>query len=194
MSAILASVKNKINRNALFNLLVFIAEGTKSAGFAFVPLEEAKKLQKAEPTFIAIDENVKNESGQVKATATDTAIKALDGSGASIDETTTETASTPAAAEPVKYEYVKLAGIPEIQRGGKKGDSYAFDSLKPYPNEPHAIFIPKSEARPNPAKSLAGTVGSANKRTYPGPDTKRTFTIRRFVHSGIEGALIIRTA
>lgn len=190
MNAMLTSVKNKIQRTALINLLTFIVEGTKTAGFVFVPKDDAEKLAKAEPSFVTLDSTVTNEDGQIKAVATQVAIDAL---SASSSEVAAPVAATP---EPHKFEFVKLDAIPTINRGGNKSETYPFAALSAYPAEPHAFVVPVSAARPNPAKALASTVASANKRTYPEPTPKRSFTVRKHVDASgkLLGALIIRTA
>lgn len=186
----LDSIKNKIQRTALINLLTFIVTGTQSpAGYAFVPKAEAEKLQKAEPSFIVLDSSVTNAEGQIKATATATAIAALSTPVAE------ETSSAAAAAkpEPMQFEVVTLATLPPIMRGGSKSDSYPFDKLAVFPNPGNAFFVPVSDARPNPAKSLASTVASATKR-YAKSDG-RVFTVRKALDASgkLIGAHVIRT-
>jgi hypothetical protein len=173
----LDSVKNKAVKSALLELLKFVVEATKSeAGHGFVPLEEANKLAKAEPDFIVIDANTKNEGGQVKVTATQ---KAIDAVAPASSETKTATEQKPVAT-PMQYERVSLDVLPEIKRGNPKSDSYPFESLKsPAENggKFDAFFVPATAARPKPSKSLASTVASATKR-YKAKD-QREFTLRK---------------
>ena len=184
----LDAVKNKIQRSGLIALLQHIVTGTQSAaGYAFAPKAEAEKLFKAEPTFITLDSTVTNGEGQIKAVATQVAIDAL------------TKHNTPGEAKPeekkvvtpMNYEIVTLAELPPILRGGHKADSYPFDALNAYPAEGHAFFVPATDAKPNPAKTLASTVASATKR-YAGKD-QRVFTVRKHVVDGkVLGAHVIR--
>lgn len=50
--------------------------------------------------------------------------------------------------------------VPSAVRGGKGRNLYDFDGLE----VGGFIFVPKTDAKPNPAKSLASTVSSATKR------------------------------
>ena len=77
-------------------------------------------------------------------------------------------------------------------RGGKGGSVYPFDSLQPN----QSFFVPATEARPNPAKSLASTVSSATKR-YEGAEPARKFTVRSVDETAQgrgKGARVWRTA
>ena len=185
----LQSVKNKQQRSALVSLLKFIVESTQStAGFAFVPADDAEKLHKAEPHYIVLDKTVKNAEGQIKATATEAAIQAV-ASGA----TETVAASASAPTEATTYEIVTLDKLPEIMRGGAKTDAYPFRDLKPFPQPGNAFFVPATEAKPNPAKSLASTVASATKREAG--KSGAVYTVRKAVDANgkVTGAHVIRT-
>jgi hypothetical protein len=52
---------------------------------------------------------------------------------------------------------------PSVSRGGRGRSIYDFGSLE----VGGYIFVPATEAKPNPAKSLASTVSSASKRSAP---------------------------
>jgi hypothetical protein len=185
----LDSVKNKQQRNALLDILKFIVTGTQSeSGFAFVPKAEAEKLHKAEPHFVELDITVTNAEGQIKAVATAAAIEALSNTATA---NSTPASSTPAAApkEQMTYEIGTLEVLPAIMRGGHKAESYPFDKLAAFPEKGNYFLVPATEAKPNPAKSLASTVASATKR-YKG---ERTFTVRKHTVDGkIVGALVVR--
>ena len=188
----LDSVKNKIQRSGLIALLQFIVTSTQSeAGYAFVPKAEGEKLFKAEPTFVTLDMTVTNAEGQIKAVATPVAIEALTKHNAPADSATKPAAES--KPEPMNYEIVTLTELPPILRGGHKADSYPFDKLNAYPEPGHAFFVPATEARPNPAKTLASTVASATKR-YAN-NGGRVFTVRKSVDKDgkVLGAHVIRT-
>jgi hypothetical protein len=187
------TVKNKIQRAGLINLLTHIVAGTQSAaGYSYVPKAEADKLAKAEPTFVVLDPSVKNEEGQIKATATQVAIDALS-AHSSQPEGTSETTPAAAKAEPMNFEIVTLTELPPILRGGVKSDSYPFDKLNAFPEPGNSFFVPVTAARPNPAKTLASTVASATKR-YANATPQRVFTVRKAMKDGkLIGAHVIRT-
>lgn len=184
------SMKNKLQRSALISILQFIATGTQSAaGYAFVPKAEAEKLHKAEPHFVTIDLSVTNKDGLVKVTATKVAIDALSNT-ASSGNAAAATTTSKEVKEPMNYEIVTLTELPPILRGGHKADSYPFAELNAFPATGNAFFVPATEARPNPAKTLASTVASATKR-YKG---ERVFTVRKVTVDGkVTGAQVIRT-
>lgn len=79
--------------------------------------------------------------------------------------------AAPAAVAPVPTNFKIAANvpIPEAQRFGKTA-VYPFDALQ----VGQSFFVAASEKRPNPAKSVASTVNSANKRLAP-----RNFAVRR---------------
>lgn len=182
------SVKNKIQKAGLLALLQFIVTGTQSpAGYAFVPKAEAEKLAKAEPTFINIDLSVTNAEDQVKAVASQVAIDALNAATSPGTEAPPEK-KVPA---PMNYEIVTLTEMPQIMRGGHKADNYPFDKLTIFPNPGNSFFVPSTESKPNPAKSLASTVASATKR-YATKD-QRVFTVRKSTDAAKPGAFVIRT-
>jgi hypothetical protein len=185
-------VKNRAAKSTLIDLLKHIVAGTQSAsGFAYVPKAEGEKLTKAEPTFVHLDTSVSNSDGQIKAVATQAAIDALNGQSSGATQPASSQEGSGAAVESMKYDFVNLDTIPDINRGGRKSDSYPFDSLVAHPAQPHAFFVPASEARPNPAKTLASTVASATKR-YKG---ERVFTVRKSADASgkVTGAYVIRT-
>lgn len=191
----LDSVKNKTQRTGLISLLTFIVTGTQGPhGFAFVPKAEADKLAKAEPTFLTIDTTVTNAEGLVKTVATQVAIDALSaGASAATAAATGEGTSEKAEASTSSiYEIVTLEAIPDIMRGGQKGDSYPFAKLNAYPAPGNAFFVPATEKKPNPAKGLASTIASANKKYSP-----KKFTVRKAVDKAdatkVLGAHVIRT-
>lgn len=79
------------------------------------------------------------------------------------NQAATDGAST-AAAAPATGGFVTGMGFePSAPRGGRGRQIYDFDSLQ----VGGFIFVPATEAKPNPAKSLASTVSSATKRSAP---------------------------
>jgi hypothetical protein len=189
------AVKVKAAKKSLIDLLTFVVATTGTHGFAFAPEAELVKLHKAEPTFIVIDGTVKDQSGNVKVTATQVAIDALKAN---------EAPATPAAPvvkpEPMNFEMGFLDAIPQINKGGSKADSYPFDKLAApktgTDGKPQFafFFVPATEAKPNPSKFLSSTVASANKRHAK--TDKAQYTVRKRVDATgkIDGANVIRIA
>ena len=189
----LDSVKNKIQKSGLIALLAHIVAGTQSpAGYAFVPKVEGEKLAKAEPSFITLDFNVTGPDGQIKAVATSIAIEALHQHHNPSPVAKPAEAETNPSMTTSPYQIVTLTEIPAIQRGGHKAEVYPFDQLAVFPAADNSFFVPSTEKKPKPSKSLASTVASATKR-YVGKGD-RVFTIRKHVVDGVEvGAHVIRT-
>lgn len=184
-------------KKKLIDVLTFIVAGTQAAGSALVPLALAKQIVKHEPTFVTIQNETADPAGNVQVFATSLGIAA---SGV------TPAAAVSEATAKTTFAIEQGIAIPEPkQRGGLKGDTYPFALLK----VGQSFFLPATEAKPNPAKGLASTVSSANRRyatTYPmtkGKDKQphpkagqptgkdgRTFTVR-----AVEGgARVWRTA
>jgi hypothetical protein len=83
-------------------------------------------------------------------------------------------------------------------RGGRNRSIYPFDSMA----VGQSFFVPATTDKPNPAKSLASTVASANKRNAKDGGSKAKFDVRS-VKSGVaygsftapsDGALVKRSA
>lgn len=153
-----SKVKDKKKKETLIALHTFIVEGTQgAAGQALVPLAMANELMKQEPTFVTVLNPAPDVAGNVAVKATDAGIA---GSGA-------PPAAPKPAANPSQFEIELGIVCPEPKRGGGlKGETYPFMSLP----VGGSIFIPATEENPNPAKGMASTVTSANKRfvaTYP---------------------------
>jgi hypothetical protein len=72
-------------------------------------------------------------------------------------------AAAPAAAAATGNFVTGNGFVPSAPRGGRGRQIYDFDGL-PIGG---FIFVPATEAKPNPAKSLASTVSSASKRSAP---------------------------
>jgi cell division septum initiation protein DivIVA len=164
-----ASIKNQFKRNKLVKMLKFIVDATQSpTGFAMVPEKEVDEIVASEPTFLTVDKAIKDANGNVKATASTAAISASQGQQAT---QAAQAAAPPAPKQEFKIE--KSIPVPESKRGGRKADVYPFESLE----VGDSFFVASTEAKPNPAKSLASTVSSATKR-YANATPKRAFTVR----------------
>lgn len=143
-------------KKTMLEAFMFIVSATQSAAAGgSLPLEIAKAMVKAEPTFVVLKEDHPGIApGTVFVYATSQGIAA---SGA------------PAAPPAAKTTFQLQDGIsvPASKRGGGlKGETYPFAQMA----VGQSFFVPATEAKPNPAKSLNSTVSSANKRftsVYP---------------------------
>lgn len=155
--------KNKFKTNAIA-LFTFIVNSTKGpAGGGYAPLADAQKVLKAEPTFITINEQLKDPSGNVFISATAAGIAAIDGAGVAVSAppVVPPNAVPQAGAVPSvgtsKFSLEKGIGIPATKRGGMKGETYPFSAME----VGDSFFVPATEKRPDPAKALGSTLSSA---------------------------------
>jgi hypothetical protein len=158
--------KNKFKTNAIA-LFTFIVNSTKGpAGGGYAPLADAQKVLKAEPTFITINEQLKDPSGNVFISATAAGIAAIDGpaagaTGGPVPPVVPPNAVPQAGAIPSvstsKFSLEKGIGIPATKRGGMKGETYPFSQME----VGDSFFVPATEKRPDPAKALGSTLFSA---------------------------------
>ncbi len=89
------------------------------------------------------------------------AVRATD-KGIALNAETTSAAAPAAVSMPSSF--VTGSGfVPSVARGGRGRSLYDFDAL----DVGGFIFVPSTDAKPNPAKSLASTVSSASKRSAP---------------------------
>lgn len=148
MATLLGKIKNGKERETALTLLKFIVAGTQgTTGDAVVPFSIAQSIEKAEPGLIIIH-TAADPAGNAKVSASPSGIQAVNGT---------------AAPAPVASSFVLEddAVIPPAStRGGVRPETYPFDSM----NVGQSFFVAATEARPNPAKALTGTVASANKR------------------------------
>jgi hypothetical protein len=99
---------------------------------------------------------------------------------------------------PVVSTNLSRMALPEIvdgRRSSKKAETYPFASLEA-PNEQglDAFHVAATEAMPNPAKTLAGTVSSANKRHKKEGIEPKEFKVIESNHpvTGAPGAMVYR--
>lgn len=132
--------------------LAEVLQTVVAAGAAGVAIDEAtaKKLEVTE--LVELNPAGADESGLVLTRATQKGIDELKGEG-----------EVQAQVAPVRSSVVIAADVPmpaSSGRGGRGGEIYPFASLE----VGQSFFVPATEARPNPAKSLASTVSSAGNR------------------------------
>ena len=133
-------------------LLSEIVEATNSAtGFTYVSEAKAKPL--VDRGLIELNTGMKNDAGHFAARATTAGIEVIMGNN-------TEAAQSDDATEnTTQFELDNDVAIPESTRRTRTA-IYPFDSMEPG----QSFHVPATAERPNPAKSLASTVSSANKR------------------------------
>jgi hypothetical protein len=184
-----ASIKNTMQNKKAVRLLLAIAAATLQSPTGCVYLNEKDlALVNAEPSFIMVNPTLKNAAGEVAVRATDAGVAAAQSAGA-------QAAAAPAQAPAEKQEFVIESGIaiPPTQRGGARGDVYPFGKLE----AGQSFVVPATDAKPNPAKSLASTVSAATRRFKVGENFTRKFTIRA-IKAGengekVTGARVFRT-
>ncbi len=89
------------------------------------------------------------------------------------------TTSNAPAASPT-FDLIDGAELPE-GRASRGSSTYPFEQM----NEGQSFFIPATEEKPNPSKSMASTVSSANKRFRKEGADGRQFSVKA-VKKGVE--------
>lgn len=143
----------KLNKAALELLAVIVTATQGEAGYAFASAKAAKVL--VAEGLVEQNETITNEGGDFATRATEKGI-------ATMNEQNTNTGNENAAAPAVASNFAVVADIPMpgASRGGRSTETYPFDKLE----KGQSFFVAATEAKPNPAKSLASTVTSANER------------------------------
>jgi len=159
--------------------LATIIEATQSeTGMAYMSQKSVQKLVDGE--YVECNIQMTDANGNVAVRATQKGIAIMS------DPATTETptAETPATATTPVYEVESGTSMPALTRNRSGATSiYPFDALEaPVKDEAgnvtySSFFVPATEQRPDPAKSLASTVSTASKR-YATVDGKRTINRR----------------
>lgn len=181
-------IKNTMQSKRAIKVLSLVVAATKIGPDGFLAVSEKDlALLRNEPTFILVNEAMgKNEKGEFAVRASDAGIAASDAVAA--------VAATPAApAAKLEFEIESGVALPATQRGGNhRGDTYPFAKLE----VGQSFVVAATEAKPNPAKSLASTVSAATRR-YKTDEIKRKFTLRPVVagQNGekVTGARVFRT-
>lgn len=130
---------------------IVAAMGNAATPFLFVADTELKGLIKDK--LVETNPELKDEAGKVATRATEAGIAA---SKANDEKAGTAVASAPKPELTIGTGFV----VPEGAASVRKAELYPFDTLA----VGGFIFVPTSEAKPDPAKSLASTVSAATKR------------------------------
>lgn len=184
-------------------LLTAIVVGTQSsAGMAYATQDEVNALLKERPGSVEINTGIVDPSDAKKFATRATA------SGIAELPTDQATAATDKANEAPKGKIEVLTGVtrPEKARGGNiRGEVYPFLTIP----VDGCFFLANTTEKPDMAKSIASTIGSANLRfakaakvgdtyrvfgVYRGPDPSFKADPATPDDKAVEGALIFREA
>lgn len=185
---IFVNEKNNLRRGKLGRNLILMAAATIAGAsatpqtpFGFLPEAEADALLAGGNALVELNKSVRDAGGNVAVHATTLGVSAAQA---------IEAETKAPKVEVAKQEFQIETGIavPEIKRGGPGATKYPFDKMQ----AGDSFFVGVSEAMPNPSKTLASTVNSANKR-YKDATPKRKFAIRQDEKAGVKGARIWRT-
>jgi hypothetical protein len=134
-------------------LLRVIADATLSAsGHAFLSPAEVKMILAHGEGLVQLDMNVRDKRGYVAARTTQAGLDRVFGAGLPIAESAPESN--------LGFKIDSAVPIPAPQRGILGEPRYPFGILE----VGQSFMVPISKEKPNPAKTLASTVSSANKR------------------------------
>lgn len=184
---IFVNEKNNMRRNKLAKQLVLMAAATVAgnsatppAAFGFLSEKDADALLAGGSGLVELNKGLRDAAGNVAVHATTAGVAAAQAIDAA--------SKTPKAEAP-KVEFAIETGIPlpAIKRGNAGATKYPFDKMA----TGDSFFVAATETVPNPAKSLASTVNSANKR-YKDAVPKRKFAIRQDKKGDVAGARIWR--
>lgn len=110
-----------------------------------------------------VDTNAEIRDGDKVATRLNEKGSALNTENPAIPAGTEPTVAPTVTASTSSYAIVDGVTLPPKRGGRNGGSSYPFEAM----NIGQSFFVPSSAAKPNPAKSLASTITSANKRLAP---------------------------
>lgn len=159
------------------DLLRSIVEATNAGSFVYTSITDHTPL--ITEGLVEINPALVDDAGNIATRATQKGIDAQTQGKQEMshhhDHKHEEVAATAAVASVTPAAFAIEDNVPvptAIRRGGKGGNVYPFEQLA----VGQSFFVPASDAKPNPAKSLASTVSSATKR-YADSD-KRKFIVR----------------
>ena len=139
-------------------------------GGTFAPLAEVRPLADHKPALVEINEGATDDNGNVAVRAT----------AEGISHSATIAASTPAAKSSFEVMDVPadiMQAAKERRRSSRgASEKYPFDSLE----VGKGFFVAATEKMPEPAKSLASTVSSAQARYAEETDELETVTVKEY--------------
>jgi hypothetical protein len=161
-----------------------IVKATLSGGFVYMSAAEVAPLVTAE--LVETNPAMTDEHGAIATRSTTKGNETVN----------TETTKAPRLS-PASFEIDNDVAIPTIKRGGGRGGNlYPFDNLA----VGGSFHVAATDAKPNPAKSLASTVSSATKRYEAAKRSDGTPDVRKFIVRSVDasdkrgaGARVFRT-
>ena len=143
-------------------------------GGTFAPLADVRPLADHKPALVEINEDATDDNGNVAVRAT------AEGISHPPPNSTTEPASAPAAKTSFEIMDVPadILQVAKERRRSSRGASekYPFDSLE----VGKGFFVAATEKMPEPAKSLASTVSSAQARYAEETGEMETVTVKEY--------------
>lgn len=154
---------SKLNKGAM-TLLTEIVTATKEGSFVYTSEKARKSLVAAR--LIETNPSVTDENGNIATRATTEGINMVENTNT---EGGTETAEVKGVVKMTVSSIVTDVAMPSV-RSGVRSDLYPFATME----VGQSFFVPATDDKPNPAKSLASTITSANLRySEEIPDEKR---------------------
>ena len=165
------------------NLAVLAYIVAAGEGGTFAPLAEVRPLADHKPALVEINEGATDDNGNVAVRATAEGIShsaTAEGISHSATNNTTKTASAPAAKSSFEVMDVPadiMQAANERRRSSRgAGEKYPFDSLE----VGKGFFVAATEKMPEPVKSLASTVSSAQARYAEETGEMETVTVKDY--------------
>jgi hypothetical protein len=172
-----------------------IVKATLSGGFVYMSAAEVAPLVTAE--LVETNPAMTDEHGAIATRSTTKGNETVNTEATNAPAATA--AETPKAPRPspASFEIDNDVAIPTIKRGGGRGGNlYPFDNLA----VGGSFHVAATDAKPNPAKSLASTVSSATKRYEAAKRSDGTPDVRKFIVRSVDasdkrgaGARVFRT-
>jgi hypothetical protein len=164
--------------------LAALVAATKSGGFLYIPPNDPDLLLLTALRLAATNEELKDEGGNVAVRATPEGIRYMD-----LNEPQPDVAPTAAVTHAIiapnlpkvtpvfNFAIDTDVTIPTIKRGGAgRQPTFPFENLE----VGQSFHVPVSEERPEPAKTLASTVSSANARYAKETGEFETVTVKTY--------------
>jgi len=152
-----------LNKTSLALLVSVVAATLSEAGYQFVAEKDATALVKG--GFVEQNKEIVSDSGEFATRATQAGIdlannQANVGNTSDVGMGLNAGAQSGATSPSAIFAVADGITMPGITRGGRSGGAYPFEKLE----LGQSFFVPATAAKPNPAKSMASTVTSANER------------------------------
>lgn len=163
-----------------------IVKATQAGSFVYTSSEAHSKA--LEDGLVEVNPSMANDAGEFATRATQKGIDSMS------QNENTGTAAKASAAPKSQFTIEDNVPLAPVVGRGRGGESYPFGQLE----VGQSFFVPATDEKPNPAKSLASTVSSATKRyaeVIPGEtrkdrngnDVPALKITRKFVVRAVEG-------